>query len=307
MILEQVIEMWMDEKKNFVKESTYAHYCFEVNKYLLPALGHLEMGQLTEECIQKTVLEWQCGEKGTGHSLQKSSVQNLVVLLKQVLKFASKKGYADDYMLDIHFKPQIADKKQQVYTRAEQEKLIQAILDDLSFRSFGILLSISSGMRIGELCALKWNDVDMEEQIVHVRRTLQRIYMADAQPSTQIIITPPKSNASIRDIPLSDRLCKVIRQLEDINPDGYVLTNSEHYMEPRTMRRFFKSFLEQHDISRLHFHCLRHTFATRCIESGADCKCVSEILGHMSVNTTLNMYVHPQIEEKRKCVELIQW
>ncbi len=307
MILKEVLEIWLNEKKNYIKESTYAHYCFEVRNYLMPALGNLQMTELTEERIQEAVLHWQSVGADNGHSLKKSSVQNLVVLLKQVLKFASKKGLADNYMLEIHFMPRTTNKKRQVFSPGEQKKLIQAVLEDLSFKSFGILLCMNSGMRIGELCALKWSDIDIEDGTVHVRQTLQRIYMQDAEPKTRVIITTPKTSASVRDIPLSSRVCQVIRRLEDINPEGYVLTNSEHFTEPRTFRKFYMSFLEHHDIDGLHFHCLRHTFATRCIENGADCKSVSEILGHTSVNTTLNMYVHPRMEEKRKCVELIKW
>lgn len=266
----------------------------------------MDAGEITEECVQKTVLRWQVGV-GQSRPLQKSSVQNIVMLLKQILKYACKKGMTENRALDIHFMPRNQPVRRQVFSVSEQKKLIRSVLSDLSFKSFGILLCISSGMRIGELCALKWRDIDLSNGLIHVTRTLQRIYKKDSTPKTQIMISTPKTGASIRDIPLSSQIVRVIGQLGSRNEDGYVLTNSERFTEPRTFRKFYKAFLKEHDIDDLHFHCLRHTFATRCIENGADIKSVSEILGHASVNITLNRYVHPHMEEKRKCVELIEW
>jgi len=161
-------------------------------------------------------------------------------------------------------------------------------------------------LRIGELCALRWEDFDFKNGVIHISKTLQRVYDPNSTPKTKIVISSPKTLTSNRDIPLSLKMTEFISKLE-INKMGYVLTNEDKYMEPRTFRKFYTHFLERHGIVTLNVHCLRHTFATRCIENGGDYKSVSEILGHTTINTTLNMYVHPQLEEKRKCVELIQW
>lgn len=229
------------------------------------------------------------------------------MLIKQILKYAAKKRFINEYAVEVHFAPQTENRKIQIFSQEAQNKLTQAILDNLSYKTFGILLCANSGLRIGELCALKWSDIDIQNKIIHITKTLQRIYMQDTLPRTQIIITTPKTATSVRDIPLSEKMCKVISKLCNLNKNGYVLSNTEQYMEPRTFRKFYSNFLESSDIDVLHFHCLRHTFATRCIENGADYKSVSEILGHTTINTTLNMYVHPPMEEKRKCVNMIKW
>lgn len=308
MLFGEVAEMWLSEKRAYIKESTYAYYHFEMQNYIIPALGSMQVVDVTEECLQNMVLHWQRKGMKNGHPLKKSTVQNLVMLIKQVLKFAAKKKLIEECALEIHFAPQ-GDKKNkmQVFSKAEQYRLIQAILNELDYRTFGILLCINSGLRIGELCALKWSDIDVENKIIHITKTLQRVYARDTLPKTQIIITTPKTATSVREVPLSDKVCEVIGQLPNRCKAGYVLSNCERYIEPRTFRRFYTRFLREHDIDELHFHCLRHTFATQCIENGADYKSVSEILGHTTINTTLNMYVHPPMERKRECVDMLKW
>lgn len=305
-LFEEIVREWLEEKKNFIKYSTYAYYLFEAENYIIPRLGSKMASEITEKEIQTTVMFWQ-REGGKEHTpLKKSTVQNLLVVIKQCLKFAVKEGYMEEYTLDIRFIPTNYNKKQKVFSKTAQDDIVRAILSEPSYRTLGILLCLNSGLRIGELCALRWDDFDFCNGVIHVTKTLQRIYDPNSTPRTRIVITSPKTSTSIRDIPLSAKMMEMISKLE-INKEGYVLTNESFYMEPRTFRKFYANFLERHDIMPLNFHCLRHTFATRCIENGGDYKSVSEILGHTTINTTLNMYVHPQLEEKRKCVELIQW
>lgn len=307
MTFQNVLEMWMNEKKEYIKESTYAHYHFEAANYVSPLLGALQLEEVTEERIQNAVLTWQGKGMDNGRPLKKSTVQNLVTLVKQVLRYAVKKEYMKSTIIEIHFAPHYMEKRQKVFNSNEQLKLVQAVLENLNCKSFGILLCLNSGLRIGELCALKWNDIDVENGILHVTKTLQRIYGKEGRGKTEIIITAPKTATSIREVPLSKRILSIINTFHPESSGNYVLTDTEHYLEPRSFQRFFKMFLNKNNIRELHFHCLRHTFATRCIEGGADCKTVSSILGHATITTTLNMYVHPQLEEKRKCVELVEW
>lgn len=305
-LFEEVVREWISEKKPFIKYSTYAYYLFETENYIIPCLGKRPVKDITEKEIQNTVIYWQ-REGGRDHTpLKKSTVQNLVMLLKQCIRFAVKAGYILEYAMDIHFAPVNYDKKKKVYSDSEQAGIVQAVLNEPSYQTLGILLCLNSGLRIGELCALRWTDIDLAGRCIHVTKTLQRIYEPGSTPRTRIVISPPKTSTSNRDIPLSDKMMEIITGL-DRNQKGYVLTNRECYMEPRTFRKFYTGFLERHGIAPLNVHCLRHTFATRCIEGGGDYKSVSEILGHTNINTTLNMYVHPQLEEKRKCVELIRW
>lgn len=298
---------WIDEKKNYIKESTYALYQYEVTKYICPAIGSVELTEIDEQLLQEIVLRWQ-SEKSNVQPLRKSMIQNLVILIKQIMKYGIKKGYLQQKELDIHYAPQPEKRRsRKILEETEQNRLICAILSGLTPETFGILLCMNSGLRIGEICALTWGDIDLDNQLLHVTKTLQRIYRKDGNPRSYVVITTPKTESSVRDVPISQKVCLLMQKVADMEPTHYILTNSKHYIEPRTFRKHYDSFLDTNGISHINFHSLRHTFATRCIEGGANYKAVSELLGHSTINTTLNMYVHPQMSEKRKCMEMICW
>ena len=182
-------------------------------------------------------------------------------------------------------------------------KLIRMHLD---CETLGYAISLCTGMRIGELCALKWEDIDLANRLIYINKTLQRIYLKTevGKGVTKIVITTPKSEKSVRNVPISNALLELLEQMGK-QRGKYVLTGTTSYIEPRVYREHYQKFVEQHGIQPIKFHALRHTFATRCIENGADYKIVSELLGHSSVNLTLNLYVHPNLEDKRRCVELL--
>lgn len=160
-------------------------------------------------------------------------------------------------------------------------------------------------MRIGEICGLLWSDIDVENGIIKVRRTVQRIYVIDGETRhTEILIDTPKTKNSIRDIPMTTELYKIIKPLKKVvNNDFYVITNEAKPTEPRTYRNYYERLIKRLGIPKLKFHGLRHSFATRCIESKCDYKTVSVILGHSNISTTLNLYVHPNMEQKKKCID----
>jgi integrase len=160
-------------------------------------------------------------------------------------------------------------------------------------------------MRIGEICALTWEDIDAENGTIHIRRTIQRIYTIDEGiRKTELILDSPKTKHSIREIPMSRDLLKMLKPIKKVvNDKFFVLTNDIKPTEPRTYRSYYKKFMQELNMPRLKFHGLRHSFATRCIESKCDYKTVSVILGHANISTTLNLYVHPNLEQKKKCIE----
>jgi len=159
-------------------------------------------------------------------------------------------------------------------------------------------------MRIGEVCALKWSDIDLATETIYVNRTIERIYIIEGgERRTELVIGTPKTKNSMREIPISKELIKLIRPLKKLmNDDYFVITNEAKPTEPRTYRNYYKQLLKQLGIPDLKFHGLRHSFATRCIESQCDYKTVSVILGHANISTTLNLYVHPNMEQKKKCI-----
>ena len=308
MLFREAATEWIAEKKNFIKESTCALYKYELEQYIFPVIGAYKIDSVTEAMIQAAVLRWQQVKNKRGKKLKQSTVQNLVVLTKQILKYAMKRNYILPINMDIHYvNDPDTGKKNKVFDDAELTKLISAARLELTPETLGILLCINSGLRIGEVCALVWSDFDLEQGILHISKTLQRIYTTSevTGKKTQICISLPKTRSSIRDIPITRQLCEAIRKVSDGHPEHYLLTNSEHYLEPRIYRKHYELFLQKNGIKKYNFHCLRHTFATRCIAHGLNYKVVSELLGHSTINITLNMYVHPQMSEKRKCIETI--
>lgn len=295
---------WFDSKQNYIKESTKAYYMFALQNYIIPALGEAEVDKLNEDIIQTIVYTWQTQGVNGGNILKKSTISNLVMLIRQIVKYGIKKRVILPFEPIVSYVPEIQEGKCKTFTQEEQNKIVEAIDSDLSFKSFGILLSLTTGIRIGELCALHWRDIDTEQNVIKIQNTLQRVYNKNAQQKTKIIIGNPKTAKSLRSIPISMKLQETMKCLPEIKFDGFILTNSENSMEPRTFRRYYANFLKKHDIRYLNFHCLRHSFATRLIQNGADYKCVSDILGHTNINTTMNMYVHPDLKQKRNCIEL---
>lgn len=176
---------------------------------------------------------------------------------------------------------------------------------NFTFRNLGIFICLSTGVRIGEICALTWEDIDTENGIIHIRKTIQRIYIREnGVRHTELMIDTPKTATSIRDIPMTKDLLSVLKPLRKVvNESFFVLTNDAMPTEPRTYRNYYKKLLAKLDIPPIKFHGLRHSFATRCIESHCDYKTVSVILGHSNISTTLNLYVHPNYEQKKKCID----
>lgn len=305
----ELAKEWMQHQKKFVKESTYSTYAAHLENHIIPLLGDSTCKEITPELLQNGVLQWlDHGRKDRTGCLSEKTVKDIVVILKSCIKYGSKNGYIPSQDIEITFPPHKGyHQKISIFSIREQQIMANAILSSLNNKTNGILISLHTGIRIGELCALKWSDIDLSNKTISISKTLQRLYFKDENGDgrTKIIITPPKTKTSIREIPISSKLLKTLTTLCPDNQDSYVLTNTEKYIEPRTYRNFYTKFLQSLDIRTLKFHCLRHTFATMCIECGADYKTVSELLGHANTGITMNLYVHPSLEQKRRCVELL--
>lgn len=305
----ELVEEWLVEKKHYVKESTYSLYAYEMRTYILPMLGEYEILEITEDVLQNCTFQWQEMRSHNGKQRKNSVIENWIVLVKQTLNYAVRKGYLTQFKVHIYIAPNKKQKtnleEEYIFSPAEQQKIIHYAATNLTPQVVGIALCLSSGLRIGEICALQWKDIDMENQVVYITKTLQRIYNKESIPHTKVVITSPKSNSSNRIIPLSSNMCQLLRSMEDYGIDGnlYFLSGTNVPLEPRQYRRLYERILERLDISYRNFHCLRHTFATRCVENGGDYKCISEILGHSSIKITMDRYVHPRMEQKREIVD----
>ncbi len=308
MLYSNWIVKWLQRKEQLVKESTFAAYSNIVVNHLLPKFGDMKLEQITEEVIQDYVFELlKHGRLDGSGGMGERASKDIVIVLKNTLRDAMRAKLIKTTVFEIRFPSFNSQYKVKVLSPAEQKQLCDAIDSDLTTRSAGIFLSLHTGMRIGEVCALRWMDVDMDDRMIHINHTLQRVYKKDLSGTgkSKLLLSSPKTKTSRRSIPISKSLFAVMKELSPSCPDMFFLSGSEKMVEVRTFRTFFEAFLLRNGIEKFNFHVLRHTFATRCIEAGADCKTVSELLGHATVNMTLNLYVHPRVEQKRNCVELI--
>ncbi len=299
---QSLAEEWFCHMKPLVKESTYRKYSNLWQSYIRPQLGHMQIPDISQSILEEycTALLTSGGSKGEG--LSAKTVSDTMSLIRCVLQFCISKKIVvscDTRMITV----KQCTKKMRVLTVKEQQILCNHIYSDLSPQNVGVLFCLFTGIRVGEICALKWEDISFSENTVHIHQTMQRIQIDETENKTKIIITTPKSTCSIRTIPLPDELISVLKTVRG-SASGYFLTGSDkRWIEPRTMQYHFKSLLKRCKIEDANYHALRHTFATRCVELGFDVKSLSEILGHASVNITMNRYVHPFMNLKRKNME----
>lgn len=293
----EIILSWKAEKRLYVKKSTFSAYMLLIENHLLPEFG--DKYAIEESEVQSFVI------RKIEEGLSRKSVKDILIVLKMVLKFGVKHKWLDYRQFDIQFPTEHKKAIIEVLSRTHQKKLMKYVMEHFTFRNLGIYICLSSGLRIGEICALTWNDIDIDNGVINVCQTIQRIYIVDeGVRKTELILDSPKTKNSIREIPISRDLLKMLKPVKKImNPAFYVLTNDAKPVEPRTYRSYYKKFMQELDLPQLKFHGLRHSFATRCIESKCDYKTVSVILGHSNISTTLNLYVHPNLEQKKKCIE----
>ena len=295
--IKEVSDLWKRDKKQYVKQSTYAAYILILENHILPAFeGNTT---ISEDDVQAFVFNKL--ESG----MRQKTVRDIVIVLKMVVRYGAKLGldWKSDWQL--HYPTSQGKDAIEVLSIENHRKIMNYIQGNFTFKNLGVYVCLSSGLRIGEICALKWEDIDVRESVIHVRRTLERVYVMDEEPRRTVLIEGmPKTVNSVRDIPITKNLMKMLKPLCGIvNPDYYVLSNESKPIEPRTYRNYYKALMQELGIPRIKFHGLRHSFATRCIESNCDYKTVSVLLGHSNIGTTLNLYVHPNLEQKKKCLD----
>jgi integrase len=295
--INQITEEWKEEKKKYVKKSTYAAYQLLIQNHIKPYFGDLY--EVNEEKVQQFVFD------KLDAGLSEKTIRDIIIVLKMILKFGIKNGYLEYAQIDAKFPSKQEKKDLDVLSKADQKKFMEHLRNNFTFKNLGIFICLSTGMRIGEICGLRWCDVDTVEGVIKVRHTLQRIYIIEGETRhTELLLDTPKTANSVRDIPMSSELLKMLKSLNKVvNENYYVISNDIKPIEPRTYRNYYKKLCKQLDIPELKFHGLRHSFATRCIESKADYKTVSVLLGHSNISTTLNLYVHPNKEQKKKTID----
>lgn len=290
---------WMSEELlGSVKPSSYQTYVRICKKHLLPRLGSIRLAQVTPELVQAFVTELQRAQ------LANSTVKNIYRLFSAAMKGAFEEGLIPkNPCRKIKIQP-CEQREQRVLTRSEQQRVKEAASGD---RDLPTLLSLYTGMRLGEVCALKWSDVDWERGTIAVQRTVQRVAQGDrSNRKTALVVGAPKSRQSRHVLPVPVFLMEQLRQKFRRDPNKtYLFGSASSAAEPRTVQRRFKHLMARLGISNVHFHTLRHSFATRLLELGADVKTVSVLLGHGSAKTTLDYYAHNLTEQQRLAVSLL--
>ena len=296
-----LIKSWLNNTKLRVKESTFARYYKQVNTYVLPHLGKYQVSKISAELIEQLISNLLKSKKAGGAGLSPKTVEDILVVIKSIFKFGKCAA-----LLDLHrIKIKKADQRPVTIPKAAQTRLHQYLVEDCNTVKAGVLLSLYTGIRIGELCALRWRDIELDAQIVHIESAIQRIQVLPEEKSaakTKVILSSPKTKSSIRNIPVPSFLTAILRKLKS-PANSFVLTGSIKYMEPRTLHNHFKKCLAESGTEDYHFHTLRHSFATSYVEAGFDVKSLSEILGHSGVKITLERYVHSSMELKRSNME----
>lgn len=288
MPVDDIAAGWLQEIRKKRKYSTYAKYSEVYYTHIQPVLGRLTLSVLTQEKVNQVLV--------TDQTISRSLSASISCVLNQIMKYGAEEYGIVPYQL----KPETERKEPidiEALTISEQSRLINWLHEDMNISKAGILLCMTTGIRLGEICALKWEDIDFENNLLYVRRTVQRISINEGDQKTKLMEGEPKSCFSKRKIPLSDYIVNILMLYRE--NEGYLLQKAKP-MEPRTYQNRYAKYLEEARLPKTNFHILRHTFATNCINNGTDIKSLSEIMGHSDVRITLNRYVHPTLDTKRQ-------
>jgi len=295
-----IAEQWMEAQGPLLKETSIAKYKGILDHYLIPEFGKMQVNEITRDMVSQCLQRLLAPQGGKESGLAPKTVAGIFSLLKTILNYA--KRHRNAAVNDLHSLPvKQVRKPLRVLSVNEQRLLEDYLAANMDSSGFGIMLCLYTGIRLGELCALKWEDISFTDKTLYVHRTMERVPAKDDSGSkTKIIITSPKSGCSVRYIPIPDKVFNLAEEMKGPQ-DAFLLTGlANKYIEPRTMENRFHVAVKKSGIDRANFHALRHTFATRCVELGFDAKSLSEILGHASVRITMDRYVHPTMEAKQR-------
>ena len=300
----EVLILWMENNRIRYKGATEARYQYLIDTHINPELGAIKISQLSAPTINaflKRKLE-KGRVDGTG-GLSSAYVRNIMLIISAAIKFAVEEQMCLPLKSAI-FKPTDEQKEFMVFDIDQQKKFEMQLLNEMDATKLGVLISLHTGLRIGEICALTWENVDIAKKIIYVRTTVARVKNDSTDGAkTKLIIDSPKTKSSKRDIPISSFLLPILTTMKSLATSPYVISEEATFIQPRTYEYRYHKLLDSCGLESINYHSLRHTFATRCIEAGVDVKSLSEILGHSNVSITLNTYVHSSMELKRTQLE----
>ena len=294
---------WLTEwLNNYVKISakyrTIERYSEIINNHLIPSVGDMELKELTPIILQRYISELlRCGNKRTGNGLSSSAVNSIITVIQNSLHTAYNLRYIDDMVGDKLKRPKMVEKQVECFSLVEQKKIELAVKENAKPHMIGVLICLYTGLRIGELLALEWRDIDFSNGTLMVDKTCH--YGKNREGQYVRIVDSPKTETSIRLIPLPKQIVPMLKEHKKISSPLVISKNGEG-ISNRTYQRNFESLLKSLNIKHRGFHTLRHTFATRALECGMDVKTLSELLGHKSPAVTLKKYAHTFLIHKKE-------
>lgn len=287
---------WLQEVRSSVKRSTYANYEHKLMNYVLDLLGEYGLNELDEAAAEALLNSL---EK---RRLKPSTIHAIFRITKQCINLAIRKKMIKENPFALVQLPKVVKNRNQALTKQEQKRLETAALSAEKGKGVPTLLALHAGLRIGEISALSWEDIDFENNLIHVHSTFQRVFSLLEDNKTELTYTSSKTASSTRSIPMSRMLKQVLLQHKQDSTGKFVLTSKNQPSEPRLLTYHFHKIREMAQLSTTHFHQLRHTFATRCLESHGDIVSVSALMGHSSTQMTLDTYAGALMEQQFQVV-----
>lgn len=291
---------WLRMQKPELKPSSIAKYQNINEIYLIPQFGDKAVGSIERNDVMEFSRELLESGGTRSDGLSPKTVNSILSVMRNIFKYIGReKGITMADISDISVKQ--SQKPMRILSIDEQRKLSEYLCAHPSMCNLGILLCLYTGLRIGEICALKWSDIHLSEKYLFIHHTLQRIQIqSETEKRTKVVMQKPKSDCSIRMIPIPEDLIPLLTVVKSDDNAFFLTGQPKYFIEPRCMENRFKNTIHECGLPDINFHALRHTFATRCVELGFDVKSLSEILGHANVNITMNRYVHPSMGLKKK-------
>lgn len=302
----EALFLWLENNKIKQKVQTYSKYLQLITIQISPSIGHIKLSKINYVIINQFISEKSIsGNLNTKEALSPSYIQTICFIIESTLRFCVENNLCSPISGKI-VRPAKTRKDIKILSFEEQRVLEEILLTDINETKIGILLSLYAGLRVGEVCGLRWENIDLENGLIHIDSSVERIKNINKQngaSKTVLILSDTKSDTSNRTIPISNILQKILLENKQNNNRFVIEGKMYPYADPRTLQYAFKKCLKECELPEINYHALRHTFATRCVEAGVDIKSLSEILGHSNVNITLNTYVHSSLEQKKLQME----
>ena len=288
--------MWLAEEK----ASTVWRYSYLLECQIYPKLGDVRIRDLTQETVQEFTKEIkQTGRINGSAPLSDNYVSSIVGVLSDLQEYAVKKKMCQPFIFPVS-KPGMKKTRHTILGVGEIRQLLICLNETQETAAAGIAITLYAGLRVGEVCALQWKDIDLENGILTVRQTVQRVKKGDGADGSYLRLDRPKTPCSMREIPLHPRLFSLLKEREEKDGNLFVLTGTEKFMNPATYEYQYHRMMKKAGVTDVNYHTLRHSFTTICVEEGVDIKALSEILGHAKVASTLDIYTHPSINMKKR-------